>query len=302
METAMPKAYSYLRFSTPEQMKGDLHRRQSTLAQKYATEHHMDLDDTLTFKDLGVSAFRGKNAGEEGQLGAFLAAVETGKVAPGSYLLVESLDRISREAAWIALGTLTNILARGISLVTLYDGKVYSQASMTMNPMDLMYALMGFIRANDESAHKSMRLKSVWSAKRAKADKKPLTSLAPSWLRLDKETGRFQVIPECAEVVRRIFREYLSGRGPALITADLNREAVPCSSERHGKGSGKPPTGTEATCGASWRTPPSSARTPPRSPTTRAGRSCGRRRGSRFRATSLPSWRKTPSSGFKPCG
>jgi DNA invertase Pin-like site-specific DNA recombinase len=223
----MPKAYSYLRFSTPEQMKGDSHRRQSTLAQKYATEHHLDLDDTLTFKDLGVSAFRGKNAGEEGQLGAFLAAVETGKVAPGSYLLVESLDRISREAAWIALGTLTNILARGISLVTLYDGKVYSQASMTMNPMDLMYALMGFIRANDESAHKSMRLKSVWSAKRARADKKPLTSLAPSWLRLDKETGRFQVIPACAEIVRRIFREYLSGRGPALITADLNRENIP---------------------------------------------------------------------------
>jgi len=135
----MPKAYSYLRFSTPEQMKGDSHRRQSTLAQKYATEHHLDLDDTLTFKDLGVSAFRGKNAEEEGQLGAFLAAVET----------------------------------------------VYSQASMTMNPMDLMYALMGFIRANDESAHKSMRLKAVWSAKRARADKKPLTSLAPSWLRLD---------------------------------------------------------------------------------------------------------------------
>jgi DNA invertase Pin-like site-specific DNA recombinase len=167
----MPKAYSYLRFSTPEQMKGDSHRRQSTLAQKYATEHHLDLDDTLTFKDLGVSAFRDKNAGEEGQLGAFLAAVEAGKVAPGSYLLVESLDRINREAAWIVLGTLTNILARGISLVTFSDGKVYSQASMTMKPHGPHVRTDGFIRANDESAHKSMRLKAVWTAKRAKADK-----------------------------------------------------------------------------------------------------------------------------------
>jgi DNA invertase Pin-like site-specific DNA recombinase len=63
----MPKAYSYLRFSTPEQMKGDSFRRQSTKAQEYASTHGLDLDDTLTFQDLGVSAFRGKNA-EAGQL------------------------------------------------------------------------------------------------------------------------------------------------------------------------------------------------------------------------------------------
>jgi DNA invertase Pin-like site-specific DNA recombinase len=156
----MPKAYSYLRFSTPEQMKGDSFRRQSTKAQEYAATHGLDLDDTLTFQDLGVSAFRGKNA-EEGQLGVFLAAVHAGKVEPGSYLLVESLDRISRQAVLLALGTLSSILAQGITLVTLHDGKAYSQESMTAQPMDLMYALIGFMRANDESAHKSMRIKAV---------------------------------------------------------------------------------------------------------------------------------------------
>ena len=222
----MPKAYSYLRFSTPEQMKGDSHRRQSTLAQKYAADHNLDLDDSLTFKDLGVSAFRGKNA-EEGQLGVFLAAVHAGKVEPGSYLLVESLDRISRQAALLALGTLTSILAQGITLVTLHDGKVYSQESMTAQPMDLMYALIGFIRANDESAHKSMRIKAVWSGKRAKATQKPLTANGPAWLRLNKATGQWHVIPECAAIVRRMFQEYLSGRGSTVIASSLNREGVP---------------------------------------------------------------------------
>lgn len=222
----MPKAYSYLRFSTPEQMKGDSHRRQSMKAQEYAATHGLDLDDTLTFQDLGVSAFRGKNA-EEGQLGVFLAAVHAGKVEPGSYLLVESLDRISRQAALLALATLTSILAQGITLVTLHDGKVYSQESMTAQPMDLMYALIGFIRANDESAHKSMRIKAVWTGKRAKAIQKPLTANGPTWLRLNKATGQWHVLPECAEIVRRIFREYLSGSGPTMIASRLNRESVP---------------------------------------------------------------------------
>jgi DNA invertase Pin-like site-specific DNA recombinase len=222
----MPKAYSYLRFSTPEQMKGDSFRRQIALAQEYAARNHLDLDDSLTFQDLGVSAFRGKNA-EGGQLGTFLAAVQVGKVEPGSYLLVESLDRISRQAAWIALGTLTSILAQEIVLVTLHDGKVYSQASMTAQPWDLMCAVMGFIRANDESAHKSMRLKQAWTGKRAKATQKPLTANGPAWLRLNKDTGQWQVIPECAAIVCRMFQEYLSGRGSTVIAASLNREGVP---------------------------------------------------------------------------
>src|SRR4028119_1217108 len=101
----MPKAYSYLRFSTPEQIKGDSRRRQTSMAQEYAAKHGLTLDEELTYQDLGVSAFRGKNA-EDGKLSEFLDAVRFGKVEPGSYLLVESLDRISRQAAWLALGTL----------------------------------------------------------------------------------------------------------------------------------------------------------------------------------------------------
>lgn len=222
----MAKAYSYLRFSTPEQMKGHSFDRQSTRAQEYALRNHLDLDDKLTFHDLGVSGYRGKNS-ETGMLAEFLEAVRTGLVPRGSYLLVESLDRICRQAARKALRVLESICEEGITVVTLTDGRSYTVEILDTDPMALTMALLVFIRANEESASKSMRLKAAWSAKRAKADKKPLTSLAPSWLRLDKETGKFQVIPECAEVVRRIFREYLAGRGPALITTELNREGVP---------------------------------------------------------------------------
>ncbi len=59
-----PKAYSYLRFSTPDQIKGDSLRRQTEAAKAYAKRHGLDLDESLTFRDMGISAFRGKDAVE----------------------------------------------------------------------------------------------------------------------------------------------------------------------------------------------------------------------------------------------
>ncbi|KVR83488.1 recombinase family protein [Burkholderia vietnamiensis] len=49
------KAYSYLRFSTPEQAQGDSFRRQTALAEAYAQQHGLELDTTLRFADEGVS-------------------------------------------------------------------------------------------------------------------------------------------------------------------------------------------------------------------------------------------------------
>ena len=81
--TVKPRAYSYLRFSTPAQLEGDSLRRQTEAARDYADRHSLDLAD-LTFRDLGVSAFKGKNA-TEGALGAFIQAVDSGKVEKSSW-------------------------------------------------------------------------------------------------------------------------------------------------------------------------------------------------------------------------
>ena len=80
-------AYSYLRFRTPEQASGDSRRRQLAMAEKYATDNNLKLDRQLSFRDLGVSAFRGRNA-KEGALRAFLEAIEHNLVPQGSVLLV----------------------------------------------------------------------------------------------------------------------------------------------------------------------------------------------------------------------
>lgn len=220
----MPTAYSYLRFSTPEQSKGDSFRRQTQAARKYVEEHGLDLDESLTLHDLGVSAFRGKNA-ETGYLGEFLQAVETGLVEPGSFLLVESLDRISRDAAIDAIYLLKKICDGGVTVVTLIDRMEYTRDSLRNDNTPLLISLLTFMRANEESKTKSMRLKAVWDTKRK--NNKPLTAKAPLWLHLDKELGEFRAIEERAQLVRRIFELYVNGAGPASIAETFNREGVP---------------------------------------------------------------------------
>lgn len=225
----MTKAYSYLRFSTPEQMQGDSFRRQTALAQAYAQQNGLDLDTSLTFHDLGVSAFRGRNAGAEGQLGAFLEAIRRGIVPEGSYLLVESLDRISRQTARKALRSLEDVVEAGAIVVTLIDGRKYDKDSLDSDPMALLLSILTFMRAHEESATKASRLKAAWSEKREQAakSKKPMTRACPAWLDLDYKTGVFTPIRERVEVVQRIFAMTLEGVGQGVIAQTLNREGVP---------------------------------------------------------------------------
>jgi DNA invertase Pin-like site-specific DNA recombinase len=220
------KAYSYLRFSTPEQAKGDSRKRQSDLASAYAAAHGLVLDDELRFEDLGRSAFRGGHAAT-GALAAFLEEVASGNVPPGSLLLIESLDRLSREAAFDAQLRLSGIVQMGVDVVTLMDGRVYSLETLRADPMGMIYAIMGFMRAHDESAHKSRRLKASWAGKRAQiASGKPLTGRLPGWLRLSADRSQLEVIEERAVIVRRIFDLTLAGVGQHTIAATFNREGV----------------------------------------------------------------------------
>jgi DNA invertase Pin-like site-specific DNA recombinase len=92
-------AFSYARFSRPEQVRGDSLRRQFEATRAYCGRNGLVLDDSLNLRDLGVSAFRGKNAGQ-GALGAFTSAVASGRVPRGATLIVESLDRLSRKTSY----------------------------------------------------------------------------------------------------------------------------------------------------------------------------------------------------------
>ena len=168
-------AFSYIRCSTPEQIKGDTKRRQIEAAEKYARENGLILSED-GYEDLGISAFRGKNTAEGSELAALIAAIKAGKIPKGSTLIIENLDRLSRNFITESLPLFMDIIRCGVTIVTLMDRKVYSQESIRKNPFDLMYSIMILARGHEESAAKSERIQAAWST----AQKNAKTCLPPS--------------------------------------------------------------------------------------------------------------------------
>jgi DNA invertase Pin-like site-specific DNA recombinase len=128
----MTKAYSYIRMSTDIQLKGDSLRRQLELSKSYALANGLTLDQSSEMKDIGVSAYDSDNV-KSGALGKFLQKIEEGKIERDSYLLIESLDRLSRDKVLTALDSFSSIIRAGIKIVTLADGVTYSEESVKDN-------------------------------------------------------------------------------------------------------------------------------------------------------------------------
>jgi len=215
----MTKAYSYTRMSTPEQQKGDSKRRQVEMARAYAHRH--DLEIVERYDDLGVSAYRGANA-ELGALSRFIGAVDNGTVERGSVLIVESIDRLSRQAVAQALNLLMELIRKGITVVTLSPEEVYSDETIG-DGLLLFGALFVMARAHEESKIKAMRGREAWKAKRdrARASGQVATRRVPAWLYL--EHGVLRVHEDRAKTVEEIFRLAQDGWGAFSIAKALNQ-------------------------------------------------------------------------------
>jgi DNA invertase Pin-like site-specific DNA recombinase len=210
--------------STELQLKGDSRRRQLEASRAYAEANGLELAEGAELEDIGVSAFKGANV-REGAHGQFLEAVKAGSVKPGSYLIVESLDRLSREQVLTAQSLFLSIIQAGIHLVTLADNRVY-RAGMT-DLADLIMSLVIMSRAHEESQTKSHRIAAAWKNKRAKAiSRQPMTKWCPAWLKLSPDRAGYEPIPERVGIVRQIFRDTASGIGIYSIASRLNKAAV----------------------------------------------------------------------------
>jgi len=225
-----PKCYSYIRFSTPQQIKGSSLKRQLTLSKEYAEKHNLELDESLTIKDFGISAYAtGKESGkhrDKGNLGLFIDAIKAGKIPPGSFLIVENLDRLSREEITTAQFLFLEIIKKGITIVTLTDGQEYSKKSVDENPLQLIVSITVLMRGHEESKTKSQRLQKAWEFKRKNIDNKKLTSMCPGWLKLSKDKTEFIIIEKRADIINKIFQWSASGIGRATIVKKLNEEGI----------------------------------------------------------------------------
>jgi DNA invertase Pin-like site-specific DNA recombinase len=230
------RAYSYVRMSTRKQLRGDSLRRQLERSKAFADEHSLLLDDSL--QDLGVSAWKGRNF-KTGALGRFLAMVENGQIPKGSYLLIESLDRLSREAVPDALTLFMAIINAGIVIVTLgEDRQVYSRDRLNGDWTKLIIGLAVMSRGHEESQTKSERISAVAKRKRelAREGKGHITSITPAWIdarRIDARRYAF-TLNHHAETVKAIYEMATRGLGATVIVRKLNADGIPAFKSKDG--------------------------------------------------------------------
>lgn len=239
----MPAAFGYVRFSSDQQEQGDSVRRQRDKITAWVkrnagrVELDVSLGDRGLFIDQGKSGFAA--TGDERQtlkddyaLGEFMRHVENGRIPPGSFLVVESADRLSRESAVHALHIITGLLKKQVVLVTLTPE---TECRADADLLRLFGIGITTERAHDESRIKSDRARSNWDMKRAGAKQQPLTHTVPGWCRLVGARkvnnrlvgGEIKLIPTKAETVRRVFDLARSGIGVRTIAVRFGEEAVP---------------------------------------------------------------------------
>jgi DNA invertase Pin-like site-specific DNA recombinase len=221
-----PLAYSYIRFSTTDQKKGDSLRRQIEATAGWCERNNVRLDTSLTFRDLGRSAYLGEHRKNPDRhaLAAFLKMVEEGRIPRGSYLIIESLDRLTREHVRAGLMLLLGLIEAGIRIVQLSPSEmVYDDRA---DEMALMLAIVELSRGHRESKRKSDLSGPAWRKKKEGArEGRTVTERLPAWVTI--KDGKRVLIPERAAAVKRIFQLAATGYGTPRIVRRLKAEKVP---------------------------------------------------------------------------
>lgn len=233
-----PRVYSYIRFSRPEQALGDSERRQLEEAKAWAERNGYVLDCSLRLTDRGYSAFHGHHR-RKGALGKFLDLVKSGQIAKGSIIVIENIDRLTREGMTDALKTIIyELIGNGITIQTLRPLATYDQRAVDGPEI---YELIGQIRrAYEDSKRKSDLGQANWKQKRKLAieQKQLLTRQIPRWLEV-KQDGKRVAIPAAKKTIQLIFELKLEGFGTRTIEAKLNKIAQwvpPKNSKRKSEG------------------------------------------------------------------
>jgi DNA invertase Pin-like site-specific DNA recombinase len=220
-------AFSYDRFSKPEQEKGHSLARQKDAREAWLARHpEVRLDTSLRLVDRGVSGYRGDHRKKSRHaLAGFFDLVQRGRIPAGSFLIVESLDRLTRENPVDAIPVVLDLVRAGIRIVQLDPFEMTYDSAMESYQLSAM--LHELTRGNSESRRKSTLCGKAWRDKkdRARAEKKPHGAVCPSWIEL--ADGRYRLRHDAVQTVHKIFSWCASGLGLTRILARLQAEKVP---------------------------------------------------------------------------
>src|SRR6218665_2068906 len=141
------RAVIYIRYSTPKQERGASRDRQLELCQQFCEQRGWPVDEVI--EDLGRSAWTGAHL-SGGELGRFADRVRGGGMGADTVLVVEKLDRLSRQETRTTLRWMEDLCAVGLAIATVDSGKIYDDASLRADLMTVFEILMRAKLAHDE--------------------------------------------------------------------------------------------------------------------------------------------------------
>ena len=231
-------AFSYQRVSDPKQTRDGRAGldRQADAFIGFCQRHAL-IPNADPVVDKGLSAFHGRHR-SRGALGAFISAAEAGQIPPGAVLVVEDLDRFSRETASHAEELLLALFKQELALGIVRDDVVVDRSRYDA---DLGLRVMLLTRrdaAHDYSRKLSGRISDVW--KRRQRDwtenRKPYLGKGsrPEWLTDDG--NKFEEIEKAVALVQRIFNLCAEeNMGGTQIAEVLNADGIkPAKSDAYG--------------------------------------------------------------------
>jgi DNA invertase Pin-like site-specific DNA recombinase len=220
-----PVAFSYQRVSSGQQVAGHGLDRQADTAALWCASNGFRLDQQLQLSDRGRSAYSGKHL--RGALGRFLELAQQGQLGASPVLLVEAIDRLSRQEPLDAIETiLSGLVGSGVRVITLEDGAEYSRATISNDASRLLVLVVKIQAAHEFSKRNGMRSRANW-AKRYQAaisgQKDPSPRCRPFWLDWDAVAADFK--PNTSTVmVQRCFELSEQGLGQTAIARQLTAE------------------------------------------------------------------------------
>jgi len=220
----MTKAYAYVRYSRAIQATGDSENRQLTALELFETTTGTKIVEIVY--DKGKSAFRGDNA-RSGNFKEMLDRMQSGAIRRGDFLVVESIDRITRQRVLDGVELLQGILKKGINIYTTVDKKTYSYNDPSRDFENLLMISLIAKRSNEESETKSGRLLSAWKARKARAENGEVIikkgKSIPYGLRV--EDGKLVIHKEEQEEIKTLF-ELLLKFGINTAIAKINETSL----------------------------------------------------------------------------
>ncbi len=138
--------------------------------------------------DRSISAYHGKNAEGRSTEGVSGRRSRTGEFGQGPSLVVEALDRATRQKPKEGMKVIREILDAGVRIAILNPTEREFDIESENRLDDVLILQLALFGANDYSENLSRRVGAAWARKKQAAAEtgKLLTTLVPSWFKRDQ--------------------------------------------------------------------------------------------------------------------